>query len=203
MLVFFNKIFFLRLVIIFFSVFFFLNITFADIYRYEDECGVIHFTDTPSHKGYKLYLRTGFFNVKDYKDYFKKYDNLISHYSSSYGVDYQLVKAVIRAESGYNPKAVSRKGAMGLMQLMPQTASLFDCENPFDPESNIRTGIKYLKYLMDYFNGKVDLAVAAYNAGPKNVIKYGYSVPPFSETKNYVKKVLEYYKNYSNLSRAN
>ncbi len=174
----------------------------ADIYRYEDGNGVIHFTDTPSHKGFKLYLRTGFFNVKDYKDYFKKYDNIIYRYSSSFGVDYPLVKAVIRAESGYNPKAVSRKGAMGLMQLMPETASLFDCENPFDPESNIRTGIKYLKYLMDYFNGRVELALAAYNAGPKNVIKYGYSIPPFNETKSYVKKVLEYYRIYSNVSRA-
>ncbi|GAB4437376.1 MAG: lytic transglycosylase domain-containing protein [bacterium] len=186
------------------SIFVFLNssISYSDIYRYEDENGVIHFTDTPSHKGYKLYLRTGFFNVKDYKDYFKKYDSVIYRYSNSYGVDYPLVKAVIRAESGYNPKAVSRKGAMGLMQLMPETASLFECENPFDPESNIKTGIKYLRYLMDYFNGRVELAVAAYNAGPKNVIKYGYTIPPFSETKSYVKKVLDYYKIYSNVSRA-
>jgi len=186
------------LLLLFFST----SLSLADIYRYEDENGVIHFTDTPSHKGYKLYLRTGFFNVKDYKDYFKKYDSIIYRYSNNYGVDYPLVKAVIRAESGYNPKAVSRKGAMGLMQLMPETASLFECENPFDPESNIRTGIKYLKYLMDYFNGRVELAVAAYNAGPKNVIKYGYSVPPFTETKGYVKRVLDYYKMYSNLSKA-
>ncbi len=189
----------------FFATFFFLltlSLCFADIYRYEDENGVIHFTDTPSHKGFKLYLRTGFFNVKDYKDFFKKYDSIIYNYSNSYGVDYPLVKAVIRAESGYNPKAVSRKGAMGLMQLMPETASLFECENPFDPESNIRTGIKYLKYLMNYFNGRIELALAAYNAGPKNVIKYGYSIPPFNETKTYVKKVLDYYKMYSNLSKA-
>lgn len=178
------------------------SVCFADIYRYEDENGVIHFTDTPAHKGYKLYLRTGFFNVKDYKDYFRKYDSIIYSYSNSYGVDYPLVKAVIRAESGYNPKAVSRKGAMGLMQLMPETASLFECENPFDPESNIRTGIKYLKYLINYFNGSIELALAAYNAGPKNVIKYGYSIPPFNETKTYVKKVLDYYKMYSNLSKA-
>lgn len=175
----------------------------ADIYRYEDENGVIHFTDTPTHKGFKLYLRTGFFNVGNYKDYFKKYDSIIYRYSSQYGIDYSLIKAVIRAESGYNCNAVSRKGAMGLMQLMPETASLFECENPFDPESNIKTGIKYLRYLLDYFNGRVDLALAAYNAGPKNVIKYGYTVPPFPETKSYVKKVLEYYKSYANLSKAN
>lgn len=179
--------------------------SYGDIYRYEDESGVIHFTDTPTHKGYKLYLRTGFFNVKDYKTYFKKYDHIIQKYSDIYDIDYSLVKAVIRAESGYNPKAISKKGAMGLMQLMPETASLFECENPFDPESNIRTGIKYLKYLINYFKNDIELALAAYNAGPKNVIKYGYSIPPFSETKNYVKKVLEYYKIYSktDISRAN
>lgn len=175
----------------------------ADIYKFQDDAGVIHFTDTPAHKGFKLYLRTGFFNVKDYKDYFRKYDGIISKYSSNIGVDYSLVKAVIRAESGYNPGARSPKGAMGLMQLMPETASLFECENPFDPESNIRTGIKYLKYLLNYFNGKIELALAGYNAGPKNVIKYGYNIPPFPETKNYVKKVLEFYKFYSsNLSKA-
>lgn len=183
----------------------FFNISYADIYRYEDESGVIHFTDTPTHKGYKLYLRTGFFNVKDFKSYFKKYDHLIQKYSEMYNIDYPLVKAVVRAESGYNPKAVSRKGAMGLMQLMPETANLFECENPFDPESNIRTGIKYLKYLMNYFKNDIELALAAYNAGPKNVIKYGYSIPPFSETRTYVKRVLEYYKMYSNtnISKAN
>lgn len=191
---------FLAIVIIVGS--FFSTSSFADIYKYEDESGVIHFTDTPTHKGYKLYLRTGFFHVKDYKDYFKKYDSIIYNYANTYGVDYPLIKAVIRAESGYNPKAISRKGAMGLMQLMPETASLFECENPFDPESNIRTGIKYLKYLINYFNGNLSLAVAAYNAGPKNVIKYGYQIPPFSETKNYVKKVMEYYRMYSNLSKA-
>ncbi len=181
------------------------NLSFADIYRYEDESGVIHFTDTPNHKGYKLYLRTGFFNVKDFNNYFKKYDHLIHKYSEIYNIDYSLVKAVVRAESGYNSKAISRKGAMGLMQLMPETASLFDCENPFDPESNIRTGIKYLKYLLNYFNNDIKLALAAYNAGPKNVIKYGYTIPPFNETRNYVKKVLEYYKMYSNIniSRSN
>ncbi|MCX7769457.1 MAG: transglycosylase SLT domain-containing protein [Proteobacteria bacterium] len=175
----------------------FSNPTFADIYKYEDEQGVIHFTDTPTHSGFKLYLRTGFFNVKDYKDYFKKYDHIIFKYSKEFGVEYPLVKAVIRAESGYNPKAVSPKGAMGLMQLMPETASLFECENPFDPESNIRTGIKYLSYLLNYFKGNMDLALAAYNAGPKNVIKYNYSIPPFNETRMYVRKVKEFYRFYS------
>ncbi len=195
----------MRLLIIVFLILYYAGNSIADIYRYEDKDGVIHFTDTPTHKGFKLYLRTGFFNVKDYKEYFRKYDHLIQKYADIYNLDYSLIKAVIRAESGYNPKAVSKKGAMGLMQLMPETASLFECENPFDPESNIRTGIKYLKYLLNYFKGNLELALAAYNAGPKNVIKYNYSVPPFQETKSYVKKVMEYYKGYSNnyISKAN
>jgi len=179
-------------------VFLLLTTAYADIYKYEDESGVIHFTDTPTHSGFKLYLRTGFFNVKNYKDYFKKYDSIIFKYSKEFGVEYPLVKAVIRAESGYNPRAVSPKGAMGLMQLMPETASLLECENPFDPESNIRTGIKYLRYLLNYFKGNVDLALAAYNAGPKNVIKYNYTIPPYNETRTYVRKVKEFYKYYLN-----
>lgn len=193
----------IRLVLSLIFVFYFVP-SFADIYKYEDEQGVIHFTDTPTHSGFKLYLRTGFFNVKDYKDYFKKYDHIIFKYSKEFGVEYPLIKAVIRAESGYNPKAVSPKGAMGLMQLMPETASLFECENPFDPESNIRTGIKYLSYLLNYFKGNMDLALAAYNAGPKNVIKYNYSIPPFNETRTYVRKVKEFYRFYSQeLSKVN
>lgn len=179
------------------------SVSFSDIYKYEDEQGVIHFTDTPTHSGFKLYLRTGFFNVKDYKDYFKKYDHIIFKYSKEFGVEYPLVKAVIRAESGYNPKAVSPKGAMGLMQLMPETASLFECENPFEPESNIKTGIKYLSYLLKYFKGNIDLALAAYNAGPKNVIKYNYSIPPFNETRAYVRKVKEFYRFYSQSTDIN
>lgn len=193
----------IRLVLSLIFVFYFVP-SFADIYKYEDEQGVIHFTDTPTHSGFKLYLKTGFFNVKDYKDYFKKYDHIIFKYSKEFGVEYPLIKAVIRAESGYNPKAVSPKGAMGLMQLMPETASLFECENPFDPESNIRTGIKYLSYLLNYFKGNMDLALAAYNAGPKNVIKYNYSIPPFNETRTYVRKVKEFYRFYSQeLSKVN
>lgn len=186
----------LTICILIFIGFFCFNLAWSDIYKYEDEFGVIHFTDTPNHSGFKLYLRTGFFNVKDYKDYFKKYDDIILKYSKNYGVEYPLVKAVIRAESGYNPLARSSKGAMGLMQLMPETASFFECDNPFDPESNIRTGIKYLSYLINYFKGNLELALAAYNAGPKNVIKYNYSIPPFKETRNYVRKVKEYYRYY-------
>lgn len=168
----------------------------GDIYRYEDPAGVLHFTDTPTHKGFKVYMRTGFFNVADYRDYFRRYDRIIAHYADVYGVAYPLVKAVIKAESGYNPKATSRKGAKGLMQLMPATADAFDCDDPYDPESNIGTGIRYLRYLNDLYAGDLRLMLAGYNAGPGNVAKYGRKVPPFPETKAYVSKVLAYYDEY-------
>lgn len=115
---------------------------------------------------------------------------MVSISSSKYGVDPNLVHAVIKQESGGNPKAVSPVGAGGIMQLMPQTAKRFGVTNRFDPAENIDGGVHYLKVLLDMFKGNVKLAVAGYNAGEKAVIKYGYSVPPYAETQNYVKKVL-------------
>ncbi len=114
-------------------------------------------------------------------------------------VDPALVKAVIRAESGYNPNAVSKKGAMGLMQLMPRTAEALGVEDEdiFNPENNIDAGVKYLKHLLVQFNGDIRLAVAAYNAGIKKVRKYN-DIPPYKATRHYVNKVLEYYQYYKN-----
>jgi hypothetical protein len=114
----------------------------------------------------------------------------IQKYSQAYGVDENLVWAVIRRESGFNPAAVSPKGAMGLMQLMPDTAALMGVSNPFDPEQNIAGGIKYLVLCLKQFQGDIGLALAAYNAGPENVAKYQ-GCPPFSETIHYVAAVLQ------------
>ena len=118
----------------------------------------------------------------------KPYDAAISDQARRQGVAEDLVRAVIQVESAFNPNAVSNKGAMGLMQLMPATAQELGVRNPFDPEQNISGGVKYLKQLLERYDNKVELALAAYNAGIGNVEKYG-DVPPFKETRNYVSKI--------------
>jgi len=116
------------------------------------------------------------------------YEASITEHARRQQVAVDLVRAVIQVESAFNPVAVSPKGAMGLMQLMPATARELGVGNPFDPDQNIRAGVAYLRRLLDRYNGNVELALAAYNAGMGNVEKYG-DVPPFKETKSYVKKI--------------
>ena len=122
-------------------------------------------------------------------------DNLISKYADKNGLDEDFVKAVINQESGFNPNATSPCGAMGLMQLMPTTAQGLGVTNAYDVEQNINGGTKYLKGLMDRFGNDKQLALAAYNAGPNAVKKYG-GIPPYAETQDYVKKVLNKYDTY-------
>jgi soluble lytic murein transglycosylase-like protein len=118
--------------------------------------------------------------------------NMVQEASDTYGVDSRLINAVIKQESGYNSKAVSGAGALGLMQLMPSTAKHLGVTNPLDPKENVMGGTKYLKSLLDKFNGNIVLALAAYNAGPNAVSKYN-GVPPYQETQNYVKNILKNY----------
>jgi soluble lytic murein transglycosylase-like protein len=122
----------------------------------------------------------------------KNLEEVIKKYAQEYGVDEHLIWAVIRQESGFNPGAVSPKGAMGLMQLMPGTAALMGVSNPFDVDQNIAGGVKYLEQCLSQFNQNVPLALAAYNAGPANVVKYQ-GCPPFAETRNYVASILQAY----------
>ncbi len=123
------------------------------------------------------------------------FHDIILEAASRYQVDAALIKAVIRVESSYNPNAVSHKGAMGLMQLMPETARDLGVKNTFNPEDNINGGVRHLKKLMEEFQGDLRLALAAYNAGTRWVKKYQ-DIPPFRATRRYVKKVFEYYHFY-------
>jgi soluble lytic murein transglycosylase-like protein len=175
----------------------------AGIYRYEDENGVIHFTNCPREAKFKLYMREATDNApplirRTNYGYIKDstiYDHLIAESAQKHKVEFALVKAVIRAESGFNPYAISRKGARGLMQLMPETASRMSVPNIFDPRDNIDGGVRYLKYLMYLFNNDLRLSLAAYNAGENIVAQLG-TIPPYRETVEYVQKVLDFYQQY-------
>ena len=118
-----------------------------------------------------------------------QFDPLIDQHAKGHGVDPDLVRAVIQVESAFNPQALSPKGAMGLMQLMPATAADFGVVNAFDPAENIRAGVGYLKRLLNRYEDKVELALAAYNAGPGAVDRYGQKVPPYRETRDYVERI--------------
>lgn len=173
----------------------------AGIYRYEDADGVIHFTNCPRDRKFKLFIRekedgeeTSSLSFRAIKDS-NVYDHLIYECSSKYKVDFALIKAMIRAESAFNPSAVSRKGAKGLMQLMPETALRLNVLNVFNPRENIDGGVRYFKYLLSLFNNDLRLSLAAYNAGENLVSQIG-TIPPYRETTDYVRKVLDYYQFY-------
>jgi soluble lytic murein transglycosylase-like protein len=167
---------------------------YPEVYTYVDKSGTTHFTNiVPVNKNYRVigserikYVVTGAFNNTTY-------DTIIEYHANAQGIDASLVKAVMKAESNFNPNAISHKGAQGLMQLMPDTARFMNVGNPLDPGDNIGGGTKYLKYLHDTFAGDVDLVLAAYNAGPQRVREYNMKIPPYAETRTYVERVKSYY----------
>lgn len=125
-----------------------------------------------------------------------RYDRMVDEVSRTYGLDRALLHAVITVESSYNPKAVSNKGATGLMQLMPATARRYGVVDAFDPAQNLGGGARYLRDLLEMFDSDVSLALAAFNAGENAVKKYGNRIPPYRETLRYVPRVLDYYQRY-------
>jgi soluble lytic murein transglycosylase len=167
----------------------------AKIYKYVDENGSVHFSNVPTDVKYKPTAVER--RIKTYKsDRQKLCEPIIEIMGEKYSVDPALIKAVIKAESNFDPNAVSSKGAAGVMQLMAGTAKRLNVDNPFNIHENIEGGVKYLKYLLDLFNNNLIFAIAAYNAGENAVKKYQ-SIPPYLETQNYVRKVLSYYNTYS------
>jgi len=167
---------------------------FADIYMYIDDNGVVHFTNAPtsSESEYRVFVREEI--RKAYRRYSPdRYDAFIHEASELYGISYPLLKAIIKAESDFNPTAISRKGALGLMQLMPQNVKAMNISDPFDPWENIMGGACYFRRMLDRFEGRLSLSLAAYNAGPTAVERYNFQIPPYKETQDYVEKVLKYY----------
>ena len=170
----------------------------ADIYKRVGLDGRVYYTDRPE-KGmnFKLIIRTP---PKTYKHDLKfmagnrqKFQQLIAKAAAKHQMDPKLLHAVIQAESAYNPHAISSAGAVGLMQLMPDTARRYGVTDRHDAEQNVDGGTRYLKDLMGMFNSNLKLAVAGYNAGEGAVMKYNYTVPPYPETQNYVQHVLNLY----------
>ena len=165
---------------------------YADIYMYVDEDGITCFTNlVPTTPKYQVI-------IKERKRFTKsrstnRYDKHIKEASRMHGVSFSLLKAIMKVESDFNPKAISKRGAKGLMQIMPSNFKTLGISDPFNPRENIMGGALYFRQMLNRFNGKVHLALAAYNAGPDSVDRSG-GIPPIRETENYVNKVMEYYK---------
>jgi soluble lytic murein transglycosylase-like protein len=179
------------------------------IYTYVDADGMRHYTDVPDNNRYRLLVmsprdRTVSGDRYDMALLAKagQYDSIIEKAATSASVEPNLLRAVIVVESGFNSRAVSKRGAVGLMQLMPATAARFGVSNAFDPRQNVHGGARYLKFLIDRFGKDLRLALAAYNAGEEAVDRNGGQIPPFSETMAYVPRVLKIYRLLSEQTRA-
>jgi len=165
----------------------------AEIYQYVSPNGTIALTNVPSDARYrKIEVESARFHSILSE---RELEPLIKRHSSQQQLHPALIRAVIKAESNFDPRAVSRAGAIGLMQLMPQTAVRLDVRDMFDPDENVGGGTKYLRQLLDRFHGNLPLALAAYNAG-ENIVDRYQSLPPIDETRQYVRKVLRYYRTF-------
>jgi len=177
----------------------------ADIYKYTDKYGRVTLTDTPKNSKYVrlvktwkgwVPLKTGSIRYKNLEKNRKKHSGTINVIAKRYRLPKSLIHAVITAESAYDTEAVSRAGAVGLMQLMPGTAKRYGVKNRRNPYENVNGGTKYLRDLLVLYDNNLRLALAAYNAGEGAVKKYNNKIPPYRETRNYVKKVIAFYNKY-------
>ena len=188
----------------------------ADVYGFSGEDGAIYLSDTPSDDRFELLAVSpaepanniapvSSSRLREMNSQanpggrfaFLPYHDFVKDAAETYRLDSALLHAVITAESNYNPRAISAKGAVGLMQLMPGTARLYGVTNSYDPAQNIQGGARYLSYLLGLFNNDLKLALAAYNAGENSVLRYGRAIPPFRETTDYVRKVSDLYRRYA------
>ncbi len=167
------------------------DISDAAVYRYIDKYGKVSFTNIAVSTKYKYYKA----EATDSAEQPHSVSDLIEHYAKLYTIDKHLIRAVIRTESNFVKNAVSSTGAKGLMQLAPETVKDLNINDPFNPRENIAGGSKYLRKMLNRFDGNLDLSLAAYNAGPSTVERYN-AIPPYQETRNYVKKVKYYLKLY-------
>lgn len=175
----------------------------AEIYRYVDSNGTVHLTDRPPHDGYQLIqinrkkTLMSRINFRDKEANRKRFSGKIAEVANQYQVPEGLLHAVITIESVYDPNAISRAGAVGLMQLMPATARRYGVYNRRNPAANLTGGTRYLKDLLIRFDNDIELALAGYNAGENAVEKFGNQIPPYDETQEYVRKVLKLYSQQS------
>lgn len=174
----------------------------TEIFVYKDKDGNVYLTDKPKHKGFRsvtsrdwMHKPMTSLDTANFSKNRKHFMPLIGKAARRYRVNEALLDALVTAESAYDPKALSKAGAVGLMQLMPGTAKRYGTTDRYNPEANVYAGTRYLRDLLVQFKN-TQLALAAYNAGENNVIKYGYKIPPFKETQRYVKKVMRYYEKY-------
>lgn len=175
------------------------------IYSFTDEYGVVHFSNVPTDERYAPLMANGSVakkpppianHLRSRTSFNAEYGAVIEEIARTHALEGALIHAVVSVESAYNARAISKKGAAGLMQLMPETAQRYGVTDRFDPVQNLRGGARYLSDLLKMFDGNKSLALAAYNAGENNVVKYGNKIPPFQETKAYVPKVLDLYRRY-------